>query len=65
VNREAPPLPGPFDPREGREWLDGLRPAQAAGFPRGQLIPANGGRDFFGTRLPAGAPAIGAAEPAP
>lgn len=65
VNREAPPLPGPFDPREGREWLDGLRPAQAAGFPRGQLVPANGGRDFFGTRLPAGAPAIGAAEPAP
>jgi hypothetical protein len=65
ATRTAPPLRGPFDPREGRDWLDGLRPARATGFPRGRLVPANGGRDFFGIRLPAGAPAIGAAEPAP
>lgn len=65
VTRDATPLRGPFDPREGRDWLDGLRPARGGGFPRGRFLPNNGGRDFFRTRLPAGPPAIGAIEPAP
>ncbi|TAF40255.1 MAG: hypothetical protein EAZ65_08600 [Verrucomicrobia bacterium] len=58
-------LPGPFEPREDRGWLDGLRPRSKDHFPRGKRLPNPGRRDFFGHPLPAGPPAIGAAEPAP
>jgi hypothetical protein len=58
-----PPLRHPGGGGEGFASLQGYYPADAASFPRGQIIPDNGGRDFFGTPVPAtGPPCIGAVE---
>jgi len=58
-----PPLPAPGTGSEGFASLNGYRLRPGAEFPRGQIIPNNGGRDFFGNPVPADrAPRIGACE---
>jgi hypothetical protein len=43
--------------------IKGYRPASGSKFPRGQIMPNNGGRDFFGNAVPADRPpSIGAVE---
>lgn len=61
-----PALSRPGSGGDGVDSLGGYRPAAAAGFPRGQIIPNNGGRDFFGQPVPPNRPpvvgAVSAAE---
>lgn len=60
-----PPLLAPGSGGKGRHSLGGyaFRPGQD--FPRGQAVPDNGGRDFFGHPVPKDTPpAIGACEAA-
>lgn len=59
-----PPLVKPGSGGEGLDSLGGYRLRAGTDFPRGQVVPDNGGRDFFGVPVPENsAPAIGAAEP--
>ena len=61
-----PPLPAPGTGSEGFASLNGYRLRPGAEFPRGQIVPNNGGRDFFGNPVPADrAPRIGACEGSP
>lgn len=61
-----PPLPAPGAGANGSASLAGYRPASSSDFPRGKIIPDNGGRDFFGQSVPTNAPPfVGACEPAP
>ena len=58
-----PPLSHPGSGGDGLASLQGYYPADAKSFPRGQVIPDNGGRDFFGAPVPAASPpCIGAVE---
>ena len=59
-----PALRAPGTGKHGSASLHGYIPSDARTFPRGKMIPGHGGRDFFGTPVPAGRPpAIGAVEP--
>jgi hypothetical protein len=61
--RERPALVRPGSGAEGFGSLGGYEPVRGADFPRGQVIPGNGGRDFFGRVVPEDqAPYVGAAE---
>jgi hypothetical protein len=57
------PLRQPGSGGNGFASLTGYRPRNPEKFPRGQVIPNNGGRDFFGHPVPADRPpCIGAVE---
>lgn len=61
-----PPLPAPGAGANGFSSLACYRPTNTPDFPRGKIIPDNGGRDFFGQPVPTNAaPFIGACEPMP
>ena len=64
----APPLVGPLNPAPGMEALKVYSPSKNENFPRGRVIPANGGRDILGnpgsSDQPPAIGAIGAIEPA-
>lgn len=61
---KRPALRAPGTGKNGFASLKGYIPQDPRSFPRGKVIPDNGGRDFFGNALPADRPpAIGAAEP--
>ena len=63
---ERPALRNPGSGKDGFDSLDGYRPANSTNFPRGQVIPGNGGRDFFGNPVSADqSPSIGAVEAGP
>jgi hypothetical protein len=58
-----PALQNPGTGGSGRDSLRGYIPEPNQPFPRGRIIQANGGRDFFGTPVAAEArPCVGAAE---
>jgi hypothetical protein len=58
-----PALRQPGSGGAGFASLNGYKPADAKNFPRGQVVPGNGGLDFFGHAVPAGRPpCIGAVE---
>jgi hypothetical protein len=48
-----PALAKPGSGGDGFDSLKGYCPADTNGFPRGRIIPDNGGRDFFGHPVPA------------
>jgi hypothetical protein len=58
-----PPLVAAGSGKSGFDSLQGYRPKPGADFPRGRVVPQNGGRDFFGTPVPGDQPpAMGAVE---
>jgi hypothetical protein len=58
-----PALRNPGSGGDGFDSLNGYRPSNSSVFPRGRIIPDNGGRDFFGNAVPSDQPpCIGAAE---
>jgi hypothetical protein len=58
-----PPLPGPGTGGNGFDSLGGYRPPAGVALATGTIIESNGGRDFFGNRLPPGeAPTIGVCQ---
>jgi hypothetical protein len=60
----APEFAGPLIPKPGFDSLKAFRPLNAEGFPKGKVIPGNGGRDFFGKTVPQDqAPVVGAIQP--
>jgi hypothetical protein len=64
ITPKAPEFRGPLVPAKSITELVDFKPKSATGFPRGKVIPNNGGRDFFGKPVaPDKAPAIGAIEP--
>lgn len=66
VHAELPSFAGSLDPLPGLESAAAFRPAAGVPFPKGRHIADAGPRDLLGTPLPAaGAPAVGALEPAP
>jgi len=59
-----PPLLAPGSAKDGFASLGGYRPRSSKPWPTGVVIPANGGRDFFGAPVPASSPpSIGAVQP--
>ncbi len=61
----APALVGPLSPAPGFPSLKAFRPAKNQDFPRGRIIPANGGRDILGNPVSSDQPpTIGAIESA-
>ena len=61
-----PAIAHPGSGADGRQSLDGYRLNRPTGASAGQVIPDNGGRDFFGQPVPADRPpCIGASEYAP
>jgi hypothetical protein len=59
----APAFAGPLKPAPGFASLKAFRPAAGAKFPKGKVVPDNGGRDFFGNPVSRDqAPSIGAVE---
>jgi hypothetical protein len=66
VITNRPPLPAPGTGGDGTFSLIYYRPVNAGDFPRGKIIPDNGGRDFFGESVPTNLPPfVGACEPLP
>ena len=60
-----PPLVKPGSGGDGFASLRGYKLKRASDFPRGRIVPGNGGRDFFGQPVsPDRPPGIGAAEAA-
>ena len=58
-----PPLRAPGSGGDGLASLNGYTANEATAFPKGRMIPDNGGRDFFGRPVPQDRPpAIGASE---
>ena len=58
-----PPLRALGSGGDGLASLDGYLPRGGTDFPRGRIVPDNGGRDFFGRPVPQDRPpSIGAAE---
>ncbi|HXT12012.1 MAG TPA: right-handed parallel beta-helix repeat-containing protein [Candidatus Angelobacter sp.] len=53
-----PPLRAPGSGGEGMGSLKGYEPRRAADFPRGEIVPDNGGRDFFRRRVPSDRPPL-------
>jgi hypothetical protein len=51
-----PPLANPGGGGSGLNSLAGYQLSDSAGFDRGQIIPDNGGRDFFGNPVPSDKP---------
>lgn len=51
-----PALGDPGSGGNGFDSLKGYAPTKADDFPRGRIVPDNGGRDFFGQRVPADRP---------
>ena len=63
---KRPPLRAPGSGRDGLASLDGYTLRAAPGFPKGRVIPDNGGGDFFGRPVPKDLrPSIGASETIP
>jgi hypothetical protein len=61
----APALVGPLSPAPGMDSIKVYSPSEAKDFPRGRVIPSNGGRDILGNPVSSDLPpAIGAIEPA-
>jgi hypothetical protein len=61
----APALIGPLSPEPGFDSLKAYKPSKHQDFPRGRIIPANGGKDILGNPVSSDQPpAIGAIEPA-
>ena len=61
-----PPLIAPGGGGQGMESLSGYTLRGDSGFPKGQTVGNNGGRDFFGHPIPENQPpCIGACEAAP
>jgi hypothetical protein len=61
-----PPLRAPGSGGDGLVSLDGYALRATLDFPRGRIVPDNGGRDFFGHPVPRDQPPrIGAAETVP
>jgi hypothetical protein len=59
-----PPLLRPGGGENGMNSLSGYKPGNPVGFPRGEFISNNGGRDFFGQQVPAPQPPfVGAVFP--
>jgi hypothetical protein len=56
ASTNRPALRRPGSGGNGLDSLAGYRPRSAAGFPRGQIIPNNGGRDFLGRPVAADRP---------
>jgi hypothetical protein len=61
-----PPLLAPGSGGQGLNSLPGYTLRADANFPRGQIVPNNGGRDFFGHPVPENQPpSIGACQSSP